>query len=39
MGNTDMIRSCLNYGSNGGDKTDHTEKNPCTNCDVKGSLG
>ena len=34
-----MIKTCWNCGNNGGDKTDHTEKNPCTNCDVKWSFG
>lgn len=39
MGDADIIKSCWNCGNNGGDKTDHTENNPCTNCDVKHSLG
>ena len=39
MGDADIIKSCWNCGNNGGDKTDHTEKNPCTNCDVKRSFG
>ena len=39
MGDADIIKSCWNCGNNGGDKTDHTEKNPCTNCDVKWSFG
>lgn len=37
--NIDAVRACFNCRHSGGDKTDHTEKNPCTNCDVKWSLG
>ena len=39
MDNTDVIKICFNCGNNGGDKTDHTENNPCTNCGVQYSLG
>lgn len=39
MNDTDIIKTCWNCGNNGGDKTGHTENNPCTNCDVKHSLG
>ena len=32
-------RTCFNCGNNGGDKTDHSENNPCTTCDVPHSFG
>lgn len=39
MGDTDIIKSCWNCGNNGGDKTDHSNKNPCTNCIVQDAFG
>ena len=39
MGDADIIKSCWNCGNNGGDKTDHSNKNPCTNCSVQYAFG
>lgn len=39
MNDTDIIKTCWNCGNNGGDKTDHTDNNPCTNCAVQWSMG
>lgn len=39
MSNEDIIKTCWNCGNNSGDKTDHSNKNPCTNCAVLDSFG
>ena len=39
MNNKMGIKTCWNCSNNGGDKTDHSDKNPCTNCDVQYSFG
>lgn len=39
MADKDIMKTCWNCGNNGGDKTDHSNKNPCTDCDVQYSFG
>ena len=34
-----LIKTCWNCSNNGGDKTDHLNKNPCTNCSVQDAFG
>lgn len=35
----DEIKCCFNCGNMSGDKTDHSDTNPCTTCAVSDSLG
>lgn len=39
MSNEDIIKTCWNCGNNGGDKTDHSNKNLCINCGTRYAFG